>query len=114
MKEALAHLLTGEAQNLIQGPCRAGTRSQIEFDAVFVGVEPLIQKKGFQLHVSPRRTGPAKRRTSSIQVYRNRPPPNSRPCGVKTTSSLPIARLSNTLDRHHSRKAERGRPIGPS
>src|ERR1700683_2091394 len=38
---------------LVQGPRRTGAGSQIEFNAVFVVVQPHIQEQGFQLHASP-------------------------------------------------------------
>ena len=55
MQEALPVVVSGEAEDLVEGPARAFARCQVEFDVVLVGGQPDVEEEGFQLHVGPRR-----------------------------------------------------------
>ena len=67
IQEALPLLLTGETEDLIQGPARSFAGGQVEFDVVLVGVQPHVQQERFQLHVAPRMSYPESLDPASIR-----------------------------------------------
>ncbi len=52
VQEAVARFLVGEGKNVVDRPCRPGARSQVEFNVVFVLVEPRIEQERLELHAS--------------------------------------------------------------
>jgi hypothetical protein len=57
-QETLARFVVGESENLIDGPGRAGARSEIKFYVVFVLIKPGIEFEWFELHVSTSKMRP--------------------------------------------------------
>jgi hypothetical protein len=52
VQEAVARLVVGEGEDLVDGPGRSGAGSKVEFYVVFVPVEPGIEQEGLELHAS--------------------------------------------------------------
>jgi hypothetical protein len=52
VQEAVTSFLAGEGKDLAYGPGRSGARSEVEFYAVFVLIEPSIEQEGLELHAS--------------------------------------------------------------
>ncbi len=50
MQEIVAHFLSGQGEELIDGPDRTGAGGEVELDAVFIGVEPGVEEKRLELH----------------------------------------------------------------
>ncbi len=59
---------------LVQGPGRSRARSQVEFNVMFVEVQPYVQQE-FQLHVAPRKIRSADREADLTKVCRRWPVP---------------------------------------
>jgi hypothetical protein len=55
VQEAVKRFVVGEGENFVDGSSRSGARSEIEFDVVFVLVEPNIEQEGLELHASTSR-----------------------------------------------------------
>jgi hypothetical protein len=52
MQEAVARFLVSQGKNIVDRPGWPGTRSEVEFYAVFVMVEPGIEQERLQSHAS--------------------------------------------------------------
>ncbi|HEY2860879.1 MAG TPA: hypothetical protein VGJ21_20890, partial [Terracidiphilus sp.] len=50
IQEAMARFLVSQGKDVVYGPGGPGARSQVEFYAVFVLVEPDIEQEGLELH----------------------------------------------------------------
>ena len=52
VQESVPRFVVGEGEDVVDGPVRPGTRSEVEFYVVFVLVEPGIEQEGLELHAS--------------------------------------------------------------
>jgi hypothetical protein len=52
VQEAVARFVVGEGEDVIYGPGRSGTRSEVKFCVVLVLVEPGIEEEGLESHAS--------------------------------------------------------------
>jgi hypothetical protein len=46
----MARLVAAEGKHVVDSPAGAGASSEIEFDSVFVLIEPNIEQKGLESH----------------------------------------------------------------
>src|SRR5580704_3304480 len=55
VEKTVACLLVSQGKDVVDGPDRAGAGAEIEFDIVFVLVEPGVEQERLELHGQPRR-----------------------------------------------------------
>ena len=65
----LARLFAAQVEEFVGSPGGAGASGKIEFDAVFVGVEPGVEQKGLQAHEVTSGQIDAQVKTRQIRVW---------------------------------------------